>query len=157
MRAFMLIVCSVVILGAAVSVCRSVEVYPSKLSSNKVMVRVSDEEALMVKRDLSVANQLGREVTGKMLLLVGVPESVTGKVAAATVAAVLWGRYSNDIRDTVKEYGQGFTLGYYVEIEKLRALWSASAVGDPLMPGTEASKALIDIINELANDANESD
>ncbi len=132
-------------------VSSALDVYESTLSKNKVLIRVSDSEAQKVSRDQRYATALGIEAAKQMLLLSGIPESITGKVAAAGTAQGLSSKYASDIYSHARKYKQGFALQYQVDLPGVRTLWKASGQGDPFIPGTPAAKAILDIVNRLAN------
>jgi len=142
-----------IVLLIATQNAQALRVYESQLSSNAVMVQISDEEAKAIVDDPDVAARLASEVTIQMLEIVGIPSSITGKVAMAPVAVVLSSKYSADIYRLSKKYGQGFTMKYHVDLEGVRQMWDISEVGDEIIPGTPAARAVLDVINRLVNTA----
>lgn len=146
-----------IILLATVLVAKStfaIAVYESQLSSNAVNVQISDEEARAVVDNPAYARSLAVDVTREMLLLAGIPSSITGKVAAAGVAQVLISKYNSDILLLSNRHKQNFTMKYNVNLEGVRSAWDSDLLnkyGDELMPGGPVLKAALSIINMLVN------
>lgn len=118
-----------------------------------LMVHLDSNELANAKQNVYLARQLAAEGATGMLGAVGVPESVTGKASTLLVWPALCDRLAADFRRTAREVpaGQNVTLRYEVNIRGLRALWAASGEADKLVPGSPATKAVIEIVNKLAN------
>ena len=132
----------------------SLDVYESPLSTNAICVSLDEDEVSFAKQSLNNALELGRETATQVLLLAGVPESVTGKVASIAVWSVLCNKYSKNIYKYSKSTPEGssLTLKYYgVNLEGVRRIWAASGLADHAMPGSELTKALISTLNEFIN------
>ena len=128
-----------------------VDVYQSKLSSDHVMVLISDQEAQRAAGDTNYAKTLGKTTRDQMVGLVGIPSSITGKTALFSIMGILAKQYERDISNAAKQSGgTSFSLKYKVNIEGLRQLWRASSLGAMLPTGSGADDAL-SILNKLAN------
>ena len=131
-----------------------IRVYESTLSERAVLVNLSPEKVAMAVASEVSCQQIGHSVAEKMLGLAGIPESITGKVAAMLVCETLCLKYKHDIQKAVKDItkGNSVTLKYYVNLEGVRDLWRLSdEVGDDLMPLDPYTKTVLKIANELVN------
>ena len=130
----------------------AVRVEESTLSEKKVNVILTSGEVEQ-GRTRSGANVLGLDVGTKMILLAGIPESVTGKVAAIGVWSILREKYATDINRECKKAPEGntLTLSYRVDIEGVRSVWEASKPADLAIPGSQLTNAVVSVINELIN------
>ena len=139
---------------ATPSFLRAVQVYESPLSTNAVCIHLDANEVASAQGDRLAAQALGVEVASQMILLAGVPESISGKVAAIPVWETLCIKYGSDIRKYTKSVPEGnsLTLKYRgVDLKGVRWVWQASSLGDPLVPGSELNRAVLKSINTLLN------
>lgn len=153
MKKSYLISLSFLTLAISLSNSKAVTVEESTLTRNSVVVILTAQEVEEAKKP-SGATKLGIEVAWKMIRLAGVPESVSGKVAAVGVWAVLQRKYEYDIHSAAKKLpaGNNLTLKYSgVDLEGVRKVWAASGAADHVMPGSELTKLIIDTINKLIN------
>lgn len=131
----------------------AVTVAESTLSKNAVVVTMTASEVKEAKtRTGSI--KLGATVAKEMILLAGVPESMTGKFAAVSVWAILCAKYEGDIRDYASKTpdGNNLTLKYSgVDLDGVRRVWAATEAADHAIPGGELIKMILDTINKLAN------
>ena len=142
------------LLLASISTSEAIEVYESTLSKNAVNVHLSSEEVANAKASKKYSGRAGREVGEQMLGLAGIPESITGKVAAMVVCETLCLKYKHDIQRAVKDVpkGNSVTLKYYVNLEGVRDLWRLSdEVGDDLMPVGSCTKTVLKVANDLVS------
>ena len=131
-----------------------IRVYESTLSERAVLVNLSPEKVASAVASEESCQQIGRSVAEKMLGLAGIPESITGKVAAMLVCETLCLKYKHDIQKAVKDVpkGNSVTLKYYVNLEGVRDLWRFSdEVGDDLMPVGSCTKTVLKVANELVS------
>lgn len=136
-----------------INTVKAVSVEESRLSKNSVVVRLTAQEVEKARKKTN-ATIYGADVARKMLRLAGVPESVSGKVAAVAVWAVLCRKYEGDIYRYAKKTpkGNNLTLKYSgVDLEGVRKVWAASGAADHVMPGGEVTKMIINTINRLLN------
>ena len=132
----------------------AVDVYESTLSKNAICVSLNDSEVSFAKQSRENSTVLGRETASQLLVLAGVPESVTGKVASIAVWSVLCNKYSKAIYKQSKKtsVGSNLTLKFYgVNLDAVRKIWSASSIADHAMPGGEVTKALVSTLNDFIN------
>lgn len=137
-----------------VSPVYAVRAYESTLTRNAICVQFTEQEVLSVQKDASNAQFLGRRTAEELIKLAGIPESITGKVAAFTAWVPMCEKYRLDIIRAVKGIPRGnpLTLKYRdVNLEGVRALWEASAVGDFILPGGELTKQAADAANRIIN------
>lgn len=129
----------------------AVDVQESTLSPGQAVVVQFTPDEVRRGREMTGASRLGVEVANGMLRLSGLPESVTGRVAAVGVWSVLCNKYAVDIYREANRVpdGNNLSLRYEVDLEGVRRVWAASAVGDPLMPGSEGTGVIVDILNRL--------
>lgn len=145
---------ALMLLLASFSTSTAIRVYESTVSDNAVNVYLSSEEVAHVKASKYFCRHAGREVGEKMLGLAGIPESITGKVAAMVVCETLCLKYQHDIKKVVRKVprGNSVTLKYSVNLEGVRDLWRFSdEVGDDLMPVGPCTQAVLKIANEFVN------
>ena len=132
----------------------SVDVYVSTLTKDAICVRLTEQDILSVQNDASTAQYLGREIAYDLIEEAGIPESITGKVAAFVAWVPLCEKYTLDIKRVAKEIPRGspVTLKYSgVNLNGVRKLWRASAVGDYILPGGQLTKQAADAINRIIN------
>lgn len=137
-----------------VSPVYAVRVYESQLTENAICVQLSEQEVLSVQNDADSAQYLGRRTAEELIKLAGIPESITGKVAAFTAWVPMCEKYRLDIIRAAKKTPRGnpLTLKYRdVNLEGVRALWEASAVGDYILPGGELTNTAADAVNKIIN------
>jgi len=145
---------ALMLLLASFSTSEAIKVYESTLSRNAVNVYLSSEEVANAKASKKYCGRAGREVGEQMLGLAGIPESITGKVAAMIVCESLCLKYRHDVRKAVRNIpkGNSVTLKYYVNLEGVRDLWRFSdEVGDDLMPLGSCTKTVLKVANELVS------
>ena len=130
----------------------AVQVRESTLSQHAVIVVLTHQETSEV-RNRENAKALGAQIATKMMKLAGIPESVTGKVAAVAVWGVLCEKYGSDTNKYAKTTPKGhqLTLKYRINLDGIRHIWKASGYADNAMPGSGVVKTLISIVNELMN------
>ncbi len=131
------------------------EVYKSSFSNEKVNVLLTAQEIWKVKTNRNYSDILGSNVAWQMIKLSGIPESITGKVAGLAVWTILQRKYASDIERLAKTTKKCYnvTLQYKVNLEGVRKIWELSKYGDHIMPGSESSKQIIDLVNKLINSA----
>jgi hypothetical protein len=145
---------ALMLLLASFSTSTAIRVYESTVSDNAVNVYLSSEEVAHAKASKKYCRRAGREVGEQMLGLAGIPESITGKIAAMIACESLCLKYRHDIRKVARDIPEGnsVTLKYYVNLEGVRDLWRLSdEVGDDLMPIGKATKTILDVANQLTN------
>lgn len=131
---------------------RALDVQVSTFSENGIVIVLTSGEVQQALRGKS--RQLGREAAARLMRLVGMPQSVTGKVANLGVWPILVDKYSRDIATLARsvDRGQSLSLKYYgVDIQGLRKLWKVSAIGDMFLPGSEEGRLLIEAVNTATN------
>jgi hypothetical protein len=143
----------VALFGATATDAYALRAYESRLSKNRLLIVVGDEEAKRVAHDKSYRMRLGEEAASKALRVVGLPSSLTGKAAAMTTAIPLAQKYGLDIERYARKYKQGFTLQYHVNIQGLRQLFSAAEIGDILVPGGPGVSAVNTLVNAMESEA----
>lgn len=137
-----------------ISPAYAVRVYESTLTEDAICVQFTEQEVLSVQSDASNAQFLGRRTAEELIKLAGIPESITGKVAAFTAWVPMCEKYRLDIIRATNRTPRGnpLTLKYRgVNLEGVRALWEASAVGDFILPGGELTKQAADAANRIIN------
>ena len=138
----------------AITPAYAVRVYESTLTEDAICVQLTEQEVLSVQNDARNAQYLGRRTAEELIKLAGIPESITGKVAAFTAWVPMCEKYRLDIIRVAKRIPRGnpLTLKYRgVNLEGVRALWEASAVGDFILPGGEVTKQAADAANRIIN------
>lgn len=153
-RRFPLPVVAAMVSALVVSTAYSVDAYESPLSENAVCINFSPDEVAYAKADRHNANALGVEAARQVLLLAGMPESISGKVASLPAAVTLSVRYGKDLWRVSKgaKPNSYLTLKYYnVNIEGLRRLWELSGIADEFIPSSGPGKEILNAINKLAN------
>jgi hypothetical protein len=130
----------------------ALRVSKSTLSKNKIVIVVGDAEAKRAIHDSEYRTRLGEEAASKALQLVGLPRPFTGKAAMMTMAIPLAHKYSLDFERYSRRYGQGYTLKYHVDVDRLRKLFAIAEAGEVLAPGGPAVTAVNDLLNAIAHD-----
>ena len=133
---------------------RGQEVYESTLSKNSIIISLSPDEVAQARKSKDNSRKIAVRAAWKVLELTGIPESVTGKVAGLAVWDVLVLKYTSDIYKLTRNLTerQAISIKYLgVNINAVRAIWTVSEAGDELMPGSEATKQAVDVINTLIN------
>jgi len=130
------------------------KVYLSELTENSVLVQLSADEVQTARGSEREAQRMGTQVAWKIIRLAGIPESITGKVAGIATWAVLCKKYGKDLYKYAKQTpdGNNLTLKYRgVNIEGVKKIWKLSETGDYILPGSEATKQIADVVNRLSN------
>lgn len=129
----------------------ALSVNESRFSDNCIVVVISDEEARSCRNSRSYCTRLGEDIAEEMMRVIGIPSSVTAKIAMINTQIPLAYKYRLDLERYSNQYDQGFTLKYYVEIDKIRELWRIAEVEDYMLPGTREFQMVTGILNDLVN------
>lgn len=143
------------VLITAVTPVLAVRVEESQLTEDAITVILTEREVLILQESTDRdAYRLGEQVAFKLIDLAGIPESITGKVAAFTAWVPMVEKYTRDMKQAVKDVprGNSLTLKYQgVNLEAVRRLWNVSAAGDYIMPGGELTRKAAGTANDILN------
>ena len=143
-----------IILSFALFNANSQDVYKCSFTPDqKMYIGFSHHEVNYLKDNPDAINQATRNAAMKALLLTGLTESITGKVAGVPIHRRLTNRYARDIRRAVRETPRDYnlTLGYQVDFKKLSHLATVANLSDKTIPVGEIASEALSIANDLLN------
>ena len=125
----------------------------SPASSESVVVEISDLEARTVISDPGSSRRLAAQAGYRRLVLIGMPLPGIGEAAVSREGAALPGKYSTDIARCAKSRGEGFTLEYDIDIEKVRKTLQRAGTDHDSGSEDAVRQAISDIMRQLTDAA----
>jgi len=121
--------------------------------NSTMSISLSGPEVSHLKANPGEIRTFARNAAMQALLLTGLTESITGKVAGVPVHQRLTQVYERDLKGLVREAGPGqsASMTYRVRFDELEQLAEAAKISDKTIPAGEIPMQVMKILNELVN------